>query len=218
MEQKVVGLSFSGRGLKNFAADCPPRALLGRCAICGSTRHYSDYTSQCTRPVKLKAKNAEWDDSTWHYEDDERHDTQWEFEEYEASKGKKGKGKGSKPKGSPKVRMRRDLSLQGRQSPHPRKVTDPNPKPNPKHVHAWQMTSSSPWCLQSLSQHGDTRHVMEMSTWCVLSSSNRKRSCQCSKLVSGHWSQTAESPSMDMMLRAWSTSHCISTWPSSVIV
>ena len=43
---------------------CPkyhPRRQPGRCAICGSTRHY---TSQCTRPVKSKAKNAEWDDST----------------------------------------------------------------------------------------------------------------------------------------------------------
>ena len=52
----------------------PPRQL-GRCAICGSTRHY---TSQCTRPVKPKTKNAEWDDSTWYYEDDEWHDHQWE--------------------------------------------------------------------------------------------------------------------------------------------
>ena len=61
-----------------------------RCAICGSTRHN---TSQCTRPAKPKAKNAEWDDSTWHYQDDEWYDAQWESEEYEASKGKKGKGK-----------------------------------------------------------------------------------------------------------------------------
>ena len=73
-----------------------PRRQPGRCAICGSTRHS---TSQCTRPVKPKAKNAEWDNPTWSYEDDEWHDHQWESEEYEASKGKKGKGKGSKPKG-----------------------------------------------------------------------------------------------------------------------
>ena len=32
-----------------------PRRLPGRCAICGSTHHY---TSQCTHPVKPKAKNA----------------------------------------------------------------------------------------------------------------------------------------------------------------
>ena len=78
--------------------NCPkyhPRRQPGRCAICGSTRHP---TSQRTRPVKPKAKNAEWDDSTWSYEDDEWHDQYWESEEYEASKGKKGKGKGSKPK------------------------------------------------------------------------------------------------------------------------
>ena len=81
---------------------CPkyhPRRQPGTCAICGSTRHN---TSQCTRPVKPKAKNAEWDDSTWHYENDEWHDAQWESEEYEASKGKKGKWKGSKPKGESK--------------------------------------------------------------------------------------------------------------------
>ena len=81
---------------------CPkyhPRRQPGRCAICGSTRHY---TSQCTRPVKPKVKNADWDESTWHHDDDEWHDTQWESEEYEATKGKKGKGKGSKPKGKSK--------------------------------------------------------------------------------------------------------------------
>ena len=77
---------------------CPkyhPRRQPGRCAICSSTRHY---TSQCTRPAKPKAKNADWDESNWYCEDDEWHDYQWESEEYEASKGKKGKGKGSKPK------------------------------------------------------------------------------------------------------------------------
>ena len=115
---------------------CPkyhPRRQPGRCAICGSTRHSS---SQCTRPVKPKAKNAEWDDSTWHYEDDVWRDAQWEFEEYEAFKGTKGKGKDLSLKGSLKVRVRQDLLLQGHHSPHLRKVTDPNPKPNPKHDHA----------------------------------------------------------------------------------
>ena len=81
---------------------CPkyhPRRQTGRRAICGSTHHI---TSQCTCPVKPKAKNAEWDDSTGHYENDEWYDAQWQSEEYEASKGKKGKGKGSKPKGKSK--------------------------------------------------------------------------------------------------------------------
>ena len=81
---------------------CPhyhPRKQPGRCAICGSTRHS---TSQCNRPVKPKAKNVEWEESTWSYEDEECYDQQWESEEYEASKGKKGKGKGSKPKGKSK--------------------------------------------------------------------------------------------------------------------
>ena len=82
--------------------NCPryhPRRQPGRCAICGSTKHV---TSQCSRPVKPKAKNAEWDESTWYCEEDEGHDNLWESEEYEASKGKKGKGKGSKPKGKSK--------------------------------------------------------------------------------------------------------------------
>ena len=82
--------------------NCPryhPRRQPGRCAICGSTKHA---TSQCSRPVKPKVKNAEWDESTWSYEEDEWHDYQWESEEYEASKGKKGEGKGSKPKGKSK--------------------------------------------------------------------------------------------------------------------
>ena len=48
-----------------------PRRQPGRCAICGSTRHY---TYQCTRPVKPKANNAEWDESNWYGEDDEWHD------------------------------------------------------------------------------------------------------------------------------------------------
>ena len=82
--------------------ECPkyhPRRQPGRCAICGSTRHA---TSQRTRPVKPKAKNAEWDESIDNWEDPEWQDDQWETEEYAASEGKKGKGKGSKPKGKAK--------------------------------------------------------------------------------------------------------------------
>ena len=76
-----------------------PRRQPGRCAICGSTRHY---TAQCTRPVKPKAKNAEWDETAWHQEEVEWQEHSWETEEYEASKGKKGKGKRSKSKGKSK--------------------------------------------------------------------------------------------------------------------
>ena len=57
---------------------------------------------QMRNPFKPKAKNADWDESTWSYEEEEWHDYQWESEEYEASKGKKGKGKGSRPKGKSK--------------------------------------------------------------------------------------------------------------------
>ena len=76
-----------------------PTRQPGRCAICGSTRHY---TSHCTRPVKPKAKNAEYEeDSTWQAEA-EWQDQAWETEEYEALKGKKGKSKQSKLKGKSK--------------------------------------------------------------------------------------------------------------------
>ena len=81
---------------------CPkyhPRRQPGRCAICGSTRHP---TSQCTRPVKPKAKQAEWDETVGDWAETEWQDDQGEIEEYEAQKGKKGKGKGSKPKGKSK--------------------------------------------------------------------------------------------------------------------
>ena len=54
--------------------NCPryhPRRQPGRCAICGSTKHVP---SQCSRPVKPKAKNAEWDESTWYCEEDPKID------------------------------------------------------------------------------------------------------------------------------------------------
>ena len=70
--------------------------------------------------MKPKAKNAEWDDSTWHYEEDEWHDAQWESEEYEALKGKKGKGKGSKPKGKSKGKnAQRSITWKRGKDPHP---------------------------------------------------------------------------------------------------
>ena len=114
-----------------------PRRQPGRCAICGSTRHC---TSQCTRPGKPKAKSGEWDESTWHYDDDDRQDTQWETEEYEASKGKKGKGKGSKPKGKSKGKSA------------PRSIT---PRPS-------QTSSLFAMMSTKSSQHGDIRHGMEL--------------------------------------------------------
>ena len=81
----------------------------GRCATCGSTKHY---TSQRERPVKPKAKNVEYeDDSAWSAEAEWEEQQALETAEYEASKGKKGKGKRSESKilnGSLKGRARRD--------------------------------------------------------------------------------------------------------------
>ena len=111
---------------------CPqyhPRKQPGRCAICGSTRHS---TSQCNRPVKPKAKNVEWEESTWSYEDEEWYDQQWESEEHEASKGKKGKGKGSKPKGKSKGKNApRSITPRPSQS-SPSKGDRSQPKPKPE--------------------------------------------------------------------------------------
>ena len=49
---------------------------------------------------------------------------------------RKEKGKDLSQKASPRVRMPQDRLLQGLRSLHPRKVNDPNPKPNLKHAHA----------------------------------------------------------------------------------
>ena len=86
---------------KDITRKYHPRRQPGRCAICGSTCHY---TSQCTRPVKPKAKNAKWDDAAWQQEEVEWQEHSWETEEYEASKSKKGKGKRSKSNGKSKGR------------------------------------------------------------------------------------------------------------------
>ena len=75
-----------------------PRRQPGRCAICGSTRHYMSVYET----VKPKAKNAEYeDDSTWQAEA-EWQEQAWETEECEASKSKKAKGKRSKLKAKSK--------------------------------------------------------------------------------------------------------------------
>ena len=112
--------------------NCPkyhPRKQPGRCAICGSTRHA---TSQCSRPVKPKAKNVEWEEPAWSYEDEDWCDTQWAWEEYEASKGKKGKGKGSKPKGRSKGKNTpRSITPRPSQS-SPSKGDRSQPKPKPE--------------------------------------------------------------------------------------
>ena len=55
-----LAMSIGSQMVAHKGHHCPkyhPRRQRGRCAICGSTRHY---TSQCTCPVKSKAKNAEW--------------------------------------------------------------------------------------------------------------------------------------------------------------
>ena len=90
--------------------NCPkyhPRRQPGRCAICGSTRHY---TSQCTRPVKRKAKNAECDeDSNWQAEAELQGST---WESMKLPKARKAKARDQRRKGSRRARALGDLLLQ----------------------------------------------------------------------------------------------------------
>ena len=136
---KGRGKQGDGKGSKSnwrAACDCSqghhcpkyhPRRQPGRCAICGSTRHY---TSQCTRPVKPKAKSAEWDETTWQQEEAEWQDPTWEIDEYEASKVKKGKGKGSKPKEKSKGKSaQRPITPRPAQSQSSGDRSQPKPKP-----------------------------------------------------------------------------------------
>ena len=133
-----------------------PRKQPGRCAICGSARHS---TSQCDRPIKPKAKNVEWEESTWSYEDEEWYDQQWESEEYEASKGKKGKGKGSKPKGKSKGKNApRSITPRPSQS-SPSKGDRSQPKPKPESRSC--MTSDFLFAAMSTKSKPTWRH----STW-----------------------------------------------------
>ena len=139
---------------------CPkhhPRRQPGRCAICGSTRHY---TSQCTRPVKPKAKNADWDESTWHYDDDEWHDAQWESKSMKRLRERKEKGKDLSIKESPKARMRQGLSLQCRRRLHSSSKGDrsqPKAKPEARTC----MTNDFLFAMMSTKSKPTWRH----STW-----------------------------------------------------
>ena len=82
---------------RNLGHNCPKHHLRGqpgRCAICGSAKHY---ISQRRHPVKPKMKNAWNDNAEW----EESYD--WETEEYEASKllkAKRGRARGQNLKGS----------------------------------------------------------------------------------------------------------------------
>ena len=59
-----------GCSLEHSSPKYHPRRQPGRCAICGSTKHY---TSQCKRLVKPKMKNAEYkEEPIWN------HNAEWE--------------------------------------------------------------------------------------------------------------------------------------------
>ena len=161
---------------------CPkyhPRRQPGRCAKSGSTRHY---TSQCARPVKPKAKNVEWNESTW------------ETEEYEESKGKKGKGKRSKSKGKSKrkgaPRSNTPRPAQSQSSTGDR--SQPKAKPEARScmtndfLFAMMSTKSKPtWRTLQLEWH----RLHDLHSFCT-----SKEAAKSSSLASGHCFQIAESP------------------------
>ena len=115
--------------------------------------------SQCTRPVKPKAKNAEWDESMGAWEESEWHDDQCETEEYEAQKGKKGKGKGSKTKGKSKGKTPpKSIAPRPTQSsPMKNERSQPKPKPEARSC----MTNDFLFAMMNTKSKPTWRH----STW-----------------------------------------------------
>ena len=88
-----------------------------------SVAQLDTYTSQRTRPVKPKAKNAEYDKASNWQAQAEWYEATWENEEYVASKGKQGKGKKSKSKGKSK----------GKSTPRPTQSQTPRTdRPQPR--------------------------------------------------------------------------------------
>ena len=83
-------------------------------------------TSQCTRPVKPKAKNAEWDETTW-----QQDEVEWKESHL---RDRKAKARGLSPRVNLNARVHRDRIHPGHHSLSPLEETDPNPKPNPKHA------------------------------------------------------------------------------------
>ena len=118
--------------------NCPkyhPRRQPGRCAICGSTKHA---TSQCSRPVKPRAKNAEWDESTWYCEE-EKNVLTINGSRKSMRRPRVRKEKSSKAlsrRASQRGRMPLDRLLLDLQSLRRRRMNDPNPDPNLKPAHA----------------------------------------------------------------------------------
>ena len=138
---------------------CPkyhPRRQPGRCAICGSTRHP---TSQCTRPVKSKAKHAEWDESVGEWGEPDWQEDQCENEEYEVQKVKKGKGKGSKSKGKSKGKTTpKSIAPRSTQSsPTKNERSQPKPKPEARSC----MTNDFLFAMMNTKSKPTWRH----STW-----------------------------------------------------
>ena len=101
----------------------------GRCAICGLTRHY---TSQCTRPVKPKAKNANWDDTTWQQEEVDGRSLLGRLKSIKRLRVRKAKARGISPRASLRGKVLRDRLHRDHLHPNPLEVTGLIPKPNLK--------------------------------------------------------------------------------------
>ena len=104
------------------------------CAICGSTKHV---TSQCTRPVKPKAKNAEWMSLLAVGKTLNGRMINGRQRSMRRLKVRKVREKGLSPRANLRGRLHRGPLLQGRHSLHRQRMSDPpNPNPNLKHVPA----------------------------------------------------------------------------------
>ena len=106
----------------------------------------------------------------------------WEFEEYEASKGKKGKGKKSKPTGKPKGKSApRLITPRPAQSQTLRSDRPPKAKPEGRSCVTDDFGSLPllQWCQPSPSLLGDILPGMALTTWFAQLSS-LKRSCRSS--------------------------------------
>ena len=138
-----------------------PRRQPGRRAICGSTRHS---TSQCNRPVKPKAKNVEWEESTSGPPGPMRmrsamNNSNGSRRSMRHLRERKGKGKGSRPKGKSKGKNP-PRSITPRPSQSSLSKGDRS-QPKPKHEARSCMTKDFLFAMMSTKPKPTWRH----STW-----------------------------------------------------
>ena len=192
MQQKGKGRGGEGKGGKQnwrqpcndywkpegcqHGHHCPkyhPRRQPGRCAICGSTRHD---TSQCTRPVKPKAKSAEYDENMGMKTSNGKR-LHGRLKSTKLLRVRKAKERSRSQKGSPRARALRDLSHRDLLKARLLEMTDPIPKPNQANdfLFAMMSTKSKPtwrhstWNGEDLHRHRTAEEAPSVQTRKVVS-------------------------------------------------